>query len=69
VLAPVRCRRWPDTAPKADGTQAPRHDRRAALSSKNWCFSAYLEMAIDANPRLTVAVGPLPGNHNASRAE
>jgi len=53
----------------ADGTQASRHDRRAALSSKNWCFSAYLEMAIDANPQRTVAVGPLPGSHNASRAE
>jgi Transposase DDE domain len=69
VLAPVRRGHGPDTVLIVDGTLVPTRDRRMAASSKNYRFSANLQVVIDANTRLTVAVGtPLPGNRNDCRA-
>ena len=48
-----------------DGTLIPVHDRSVAASSKNYRFSANLQVVIDANTELTVGVGrPVPGNRN-----
>jgi hypothetical protein len=69
TLAPVT--RWhrPDTVLIVDGTPVPAHDRSMAASSKNYRYSANLQVVIDTNTRLTVAVGkPLPGNRNDCRA-
>ncbi|TDD41247.1 hypothetical protein E1288_33040 [Saccharopolyspora elongata] len=52
-----------------DGTLVPTHDRSVSASSKNYRYSTNLQVVIDANTRLTVAVGkPLPGNRNGCRA-
>jgi hypothetical protein len=69
ALAPVVRRHDPDTVLIVDGTLVPTHDRSVAASSKNYRCSADLQVVIDANTRLTVAVGkPLPGNRNDCRA-
>jgi hypothetical protein len=69
VLAPVRRRHKPDTVLIVDGTLVPTHDRSMSARSKNYRYSTNLQVAIDANTRLTVAVGkPLPGNRNDCRA-
>ncbi|NEA29502.1 transposase, partial [Actinomadura bangladeshensis] len=47
------------------GTPVPVHDRTVAASSKNYRYSVNMQVVIDANTRLAVAVGrPVPGNHN-----
>jgi hypothetical protein len=69
VLAPVEVPHPKDTVLIVDGTLVPTHDRSVAARSKNYRYSANLQVVIDANTRLTVAVGtPLPGNRNDTRA-
>jgi hypothetical protein len=69
VLAPVRTPHSPGTVLIVDGTLVPTHDRKVAASSKNYRYSTNLQVVVDANTRLTVAVGtPLPGNRNDCRA-
>ncbi len=52
-----------------DGTLVPTRDRSVAASSKNYRYSTNLQVVIDANSRLVVALGlPLPGNRNDCRA-
>lgn len=69
VLEPQSRRHRPDTVLIVDGTLAPTHDRNMSARSKNYRYSTNLQVAIDANTRLTVAVGdPLPGNRNDCRA-
>jgi hypothetical protein len=47
----------------------PTHDRSVAASSKNYQCSANLQVVIDADTPLTVAIGkPLPGNAGDCRA-
>jgi hypothetical protein len=69
VLAPVQRRHSPGTVLIVDGTLVPTHDRTVAASSKNYRYSANLQVVIDANTRLTVAVGrSTPGSRNDCRA-
>jgi hypothetical protein len=69
VLAPVTRAHGPNTVLIVDGTLVPTHDRRLSASSKNYRYSVNMQIAIDANTRLTVAVGrPTPGNRNDCRA-
>jgi hypothetical protein len=64
ALAPVRRRRV-DQVTIVDGTLIPTRDHRLAARSKNYRYSTNLQVAIDANTRLVVALGdPQPGNHN-----
>ena len=52
-----------------DGTLVPTHDRSISASSKNYRYSVNMQVVIDANTRLVVAVGdPTPGNRNDCRA-
>jgi DDE superfamily endonuclease/Helix-turn-helix of DDE superfamily endonuclease len=65
VLAPVKKAHSPDTVLIVDGTLVPTHDRSMSASSKNYRYSVNMQVVIDANTRLTVAIGkPTPGNHN-----
>ncbi|QUH04196.1 transposase [Saccharopolyspora erythraea] len=69
ALSPVKREHGPDAVLIVDGTLVPTHDRGVSASSKNYRYSTNLQVVIDANPRLTVAIGkPLPGNHNDCRA-
>jgi hypothetical protein len=69
ALAPVTKRHSPDTVLIVDGTLVPTHDRGMSASSKNYRYSVNMQVVIDANTRLTVAVGtPTPGNRNDCRA-
>ena len=69
VLAAVEGRHPSDTVLIVDGTLAPTHDRGVSARSKNYRCSANLQVVIDANTRLTAAVGtPLPGNRHDTRA-
>lgn len=69
ALACVKRRHSPDTVLIVDGTLVPTHDRSVSASSKNYRYSANLQVAIDADTRLCVAVGkPTPGNRNDTRA-
>ncbi len=64
ALAPVRRRRV-DQVTIVDGTLIPTRDHRLAARSKNYRYSTNLQVAIDANTRLVVALGdPQPGNHH-----
>jgi hypothetical protein len=64
ALAPVRRRRVEQVA-IVDGTLIPTRDHRLAARSKNYRYSTNLQVAIDANTRLVVALGdPQPGNRN-----
>lgn len=52
-----------------DGTLVPTRDRAVGASSKNYRNSVNLQVLINANTRLVVAVGrPLPGNRNDCNA-
>ncbi|QXJ25823.1 hypothetical protein AGRA3207_007380 [Actinomadura graeca] len=43
----------------------PVHDRTITSRSKNHQYSVNMQVVIDADTRLVVAVGrPVPGNHN-----
>jgi hypothetical protein len=69
ALSPVTGRHRGDTVLIVDGTLVPTHDRRVSASSKNYRYSVNMQVVIDANTRLTVAVGtPTPGNRNDCRA-
>jgi len=69
ALAPVSTPHSPDTVLIVDGTLVPTHDRDMSASSKNYRYSVNMQVVIDANTRLTVAVGkPTPGNRNDCRA-
>lgn len=69
ALSPVTRRHSPTTVLIVDGTLVPTHDRSVSASSKNYRYSTNLQVVIDANTRLVVAVGrPLPGNRNDCRA-
>ena len=64
ALAPVRRRRV-DQVAIVDGTLIPTRDHRLAAPSKNYRYSANLQVAIDADTRLVIATGgPQPGNRN-----
>ena len=64
ALAPVR-RRPKDQVAIVDGTLIPTRDHRLAAPSKNYRYSANLQVAIDANTRLVITLGdPQPGNRN-----
>ena len=52
-----------------DGTLLPTHDRSVSASSKNYYYSANMQIVIDTNTRLTVAISrPTPGNRHDCRA-
>ena len=64
ALAPVR-RRPKGQVAIVDGTLIPTRDHRLAAQSKNYRYSTNLQVAIDANTRLVIALGdPQPGNRN-----
>lgn len=69
ALAPQRRRYGPGAVLIVDGTLVPTRDRTVAASSKNYRHSVNMQVMIDANTRLVIAVGqPLPGNRNDCRA-
>ncbi|PRY34522.1 transposase [Umezawaea tangerina] len=69
ALAPVIRKHGSDTVLVVDGTLVPTHDRSVSASSKNYRYSVNMQVVIDANTRLVVAVGdPTPGNRNDCRA-
>lgn len=58
-----------DTVCIVDGLLAPTRDRSVAASSKNYRYSTNLQVIIDANSRLVVAIGdPLPCSRDDCRA-
>jgi hypothetical protein len=69
ALAPIKRAHGPDTVLIVDATLVPTHDRRVSASSKNYRYSVNMQVVIDANTRLTVAIGrPTPGNRHDCRA-
>ncbi|REH46273.1 DDE superfamily endonuclease [Kutzneria buriramensis] len=56
ALPPVRCRRI-DQVAIVDGTLVPTRDHRLAAPSKNYSYSANVQVAIDADTRLVIATG------------
>jgi Transposase DDE domain/Helix-turn-helix of DDE superfamily endonuclease len=65
ALAPVRAPHGPRRVLIVDGTLVPTRDHTVAASSKNYRYSTNLQVVIDADTRLVVAVGrPQPGNRN-----
>ena len=55
----------PETVLIVDGTLVPTRDHTVAAPSKNYRYSANVQVLIDADTRLVVAVGdPQPGNRN-----
>lgn len=68
AISPAR-RPRKDTVYIIDDTLVPTRDRSGAASSKNYRYSTNLQVVIDANSRLVVAIGlPLPGSRNDCRA-
>jgi hypothetical protein len=68
AISPAR-RKREDTVYIVDGTLVPTRDRNLAASSKNYRYSTNLQVVIDANSRLVVAIGdPLPDSRNDCRA-
>jgi hypothetical protein len=66
LWAPVRRRRL-DQIAIVDGSLIPTRDHRLAAPSKNYRYSTNLQVAIDANTRLVIALGdPQPGNRNGT---
>ena len=56
---------WKDRIAIVDGTLIPTRDHRLAAQSKNYRYSANLQVAIDADTRMIIALGdPQPGNRN-----
>jgi hypothetical protein len=65
ALAPITHAHGSDTVLIVDGTLVPTHDRSVSASSKNYRYSVNMQIVINANTRLTVAVGrPTPGNRD-----
>ena len=59
----------PHTVLIVDGMLVPTYDRQITASSKNYRYSVNMQVVIDANTRLTTAIGaPTPGNRNDCRA-
>jgi hypothetical protein len=68
AISPAR-RKREDTVYSVDGTLVPTRDRTIAASSRNYRYSTDLQVVVDANSRLVVAIGdPLPGGRNDCRA-
>jgi DDE superfamily endonuclease/Helix-turn-helix of DDE superfamily endonuclease len=64
ALAPVRRRRI-DQVAIVDGTLIPTRDHTVSARSKNYRYSTNLQVAVDADTRLVIALGtPQPGNRN-----
>jgi DDE superfamily endonuclease len=69
TLAPATTPYRPETVLIVDGMLVPTYDRDITASSKNYRYSVNMQVVIDANTRLTTAVGtPMPGNRNDCRA-
>lgn len=69
TLEPTRTSSSPQTVLIVDGMLVPTYDRSITASSKNYRYSVNMQVVIDANTRLTTAVGtPTPGNQNDCRA-
>jgi hypothetical protein len=67
-ISPAR-RACEDTVHIVDGTLVATRDRPVTASSRNYRCPANLQVAIDADSRLVVAIGdPLPGSRNDCRA-
>lgn len=65
---PAKRKYSPEAVLIVDRTLAPTHDRTVGASPKNYRYSTNLQVVIDANTRLTVAVGkPFPGTRNELR--
>ena len=65
AVTPTRRRHTPQTVLIVDGTLVPTRDRQVAAPSKNYRHSTNLQVVIDADTRLVVAVGdPQAGNRN-----
>jgi hypothetical protein len=65
AVEPARRRHAPDTVLIVDGTLVPTRDHAVAAQSKNYRYSANVQVIIDADTRLVIAVGdPQPGNRN-----
>lgn len=65
ALTPTHRRHAPDTVLIVDGTLVPTCDHAVATPAKNYRYSANVQVIIDADTCLIVAVGdPRPGNHN-----
>lgn len=65
ALTLVNRRHTPDTVLIVDGTLVPARDHAVAAPAKNYRYSANVQVIIDADTRLVVAVGdPQPGNRN-----
>jgi hypothetical protein len=56
ALSPATKKHSPDTVLIVDGMLVPTYDRAIAASSKNDRYSVNMQVVIDANTRLTVAV-------------
>ncbi|WP_425329453.1 transposase family protein [Streptomyces inhibens] len=68
AISPAR-RPRKDTVYIVDGTLVPTRDRRISAASKNYRYSTNLQVVIEANSCLVVAIGiPLPGTRNDCRA-
>ncbi len=67
AISPAR-RKREDTVYIVDGTLIPTRDRSVAASSKNYRYSTNLQVVIDANSRLVVAVGAENKVHRKARA-
>jgi hypothetical protein len=65
ALAPIKGKHAPATVLIVDGTLVPTRDHAIAAPSKNYRYSANVQVIIDADTRLVVTVGtPQPGNRN-----
>ncbi|MGK5643141.1 transposase, partial [Streptomyces sp. URMC 126] len=65
ALAPGKRKPWRHQVLIVDGTLVPTRDRTVSASSKNYRYSANLQVLIKAETRVVLAVGrPLPGNRN-----
>lgn len=65
ALAPIKATHPKDTVLIVDGTLVPTRDHAIAAPSKNYRYSANVQVIIDADTRLVLAVGkPQPGNRN-----
>jgi hypothetical protein len=65
ALAPVKRRHSADTVLIVDGTLVPTRDHEVAERSKNYRYSTNVQVVIDADTRLVIAVGdPQAGNRN-----
>jgi Transposase DDE domain/Helix-turn-helix of DDE superfamily endonuclease len=65
AVGPAKRRHSPGTVLIVDGTLVPTRDHAIAAPSKNYRYSTNLQVVIDADTRLVVAVGdPQGGNRN-----